>query len=199
MSDPNDGNRNPDDGVARDGNLAQGLIAAHDAIGGNMASVQQLSAHVYALTETLLNGGVISLHVLDERKQAINQKMMAELPEKWVGARMLADEGDKYDAEREVLIDCKTRVQHCKAACCKLGFYLSRQDLEEGVVRWDFRRPYHVAQTDDGYCVHCTNGTRECNIWKNRPVVCRGYDCRNDKRIWLDFDKMVPNPELEKL
>lgn len=179
-----------------DQNIAKGLIFIHDAIGSNIVNIQQVAAHIYALTETLISKGLISLHDLDRRKQTINQHMMTQMPEKWMGARMLADESDKYDAEREVVIDCHNRVHLCKAACCKLGFYLSRQDLEEGVVRWDFGRPYHIMQKENGYCVHYDEGTCKCTIREHRPLPCRTYDCRNDKRIWVDFDKMIPNPEL---
>jgi hypothetical protein len=30
-------------------------------------------------------------------------------------------------------------------------------------------------------------------------VPCRGFDCRNDKRIWLDFENKVINPELPEI
>jgi hypothetical protein len=26
--------------------------------------------------------------------------------------------------------------------------------------------------------------------------MCRGYDCREDRRIWLDFEKRIPAPDL---
>jgi hypothetical protein len=29
--------------------------------------------------------------------------------------------------------------------------------------------------------------------------VCRAYDCRNDKRIWADFERKIVSPELENL
>jgi Fe-S-cluster containining protein len=56
-----------------------------------------------------------------------------------------------------------------------------------------------VAKEGDGYCVHIDKTTCKCRIWKKRPVPCRGFDCRNDKRIWLDFEKMVINPELPEV
>ena len=32
--------------------------------------------------------------------------------------------------------------------------------------------------------------------WRERrPYVCRSYSCAEDKRIWLDFEKMIPNEE----
>ncbi len=179
--------------------VAKGLMFVHNAIGQNIVQTQQLSAQLYAMTEALVSKGVISLHVLEERRQAISEQMMSELPEKWTGARMLADETDKYETRLDVKVDCSSRLHLCKAACCRLGFYLSRQDLEEGHLRWDFARPYHIAQSKDGYCVHCDSQTLQCNVRDHRPIPCRSYDCHNDKRIWSDFEKMEPNPALAEL
>jgi hypothetical protein len=33
-------------------------------------------------------------------------------------------------------------------------------------------------------------------VYDQRPVTCRGYDCRGDERIWLDFDRMQINPSI---
>jgi Fe-S-cluster containining protein len=178
---------------------AKALIYAHNAIGSNLAGTQQISASVYALTELLIAKGVIGLQELEERKESINKRMMAQMQEKWLGARMLADETNKYDARTEVAIDCEARIPLCKASCCKLSFYLSRQDLEEGVVRWEFGRPYHIAHNAEGYCVHCDDATKKCSVRANRPLTCRTYDCRQDKRIWADFENRIPNPNLAKL
>jgi hypothetical protein len=35
-----------------------------------------------------------------------------------------------------------------------------------------------------------------CTVHEQRPLFCRMYDCRKDPRIWLDFDRQVPNPSL---
>jgi hypothetical protein len=32
-----------------------------------------------------------------------------------------------------------------------------------------------------------------------RPLPCRGYDCRKDKRVWLDFENRIVNPDLDEL
>ncbi len=106
---------------------------------------------------------------------------------------------DKYAIEPAEPIDCENRIALCKAACCRLSVLLSPQDLAEGIVSWDPRRRYFNSQEADGSCVHLERPGRRCSIYANRPGACRIYDCRRDDRIWVDFEKRIPNPALEKL
>jgi Fe-S-cluster containining protein len=103
---------------------------------------------------------------------------------------------DKYTFHDVVRIDCASRLHLCKAACCRLTFPLSAQDLAEGVVAWDPERPYMNARHADGCCVHLEGSTRRCAIYEQRPLPCRAFDCRNDPRIWVDFEKRISNPHL---
>lgn len=107
----------------------------------------------------------------------------------------LADSSpDKYTVAPPE-IDCDRRLPICKAACCRLRFPLSAQDVEEGVVRWTIEKPYMNRQDERGYCVHCDATTHNCQVYQQRPSVCRSYDCRNDKRIWIDFENRVINQD----
>src|SRR5262249_58709998 len=76
----------------------------------------------------------------------------------------------------------------CKARCCKLAFPLSFQDLDEGVVEWEYAMPYIVKKRADGMCVH-NEANGACGVYEKRPGACRSYDCRKDARIWVDFDR----------
>ena len=72
-----------------------------------------------------------------------------------------------------------------------------RGDLDEGVLSWDYFRPYHIRQREDGYCVHHADEVSGgCTVHSQRPAVCRGYDCSKDARIWKDFDQMILADEL---
>ncbi len=75
-----------------------------------------------------------------------------------------------------------------------MAFPLSYQDLDEGKVEWDYALPYLIRQGADRYCVHSHPETRGCTVYEQRPAACRTYDCRNDKRIWLDFEGRIPAP-----
>ena len=105
--------------------------------------------------------------------------------------------GDKYAPDESVAqIDCADRLDLCHAACCRLRVPLSRQDIAEGVAEWDDRQPFLNRQRADGYCVHCDESTHRCDIYGQRPGLCRVFDCRHDRRIWLDFERRIPNPGL---
>jgi hypothetical protein len=39
-------------------------------------------------------------------------------------------------------------------------------------------------------------GSCRCTVYDARPIPCRGFDCREDRRIWLDFEGRVPNPAV---
>ena len=187
MSDSSDERPDPE--------LGRGLIYIHEKLGTRILQHQSLAAHVYALTETLIANGVVSLHEFEQRKNATQDKMINEALTHWEGARVLTDDTDKYTVEGPK-IDCSSRIHLCMAACCKLVFHLSKQDLHEQVVRWDVGQPYNIRHREDGYCTHCDEGTKRCSVHDARPLVCRKYDCREDPRIWEDFEKGIPNPAL---
>lgn len=101
---------------------------------------------------------------------------------------------DKYAAVA-VEIPCAELIPLCGARCCSFTFPLSTQDLDEGVIRFDYGKPYMIRQrSSDGYCVHSDPITRACDAHAARPGTCRSYDCRNDKRIWTDFENRIPAP-----
>lgn len=81
-----------------------------------------------------------------------------------------------------------------------MPFALSRQDVDEGVIKWEFGRPYMIAHGEDGYCVHLDRDTYKCTVHECRPVPCRGFDCRDNQKwpVWSDFEKKVLNKELNK-
>ena len=112
-------------------------------------------------------------------------------PAEWQGARYRIDPPNPAP---EAILNCAERVHLCKAVCCKLNFTLTPGEVRSGKVKWDRRFPYLIAHGEDGYCAHLDHG-KGCNIFEDRPALCRRFDCRTDGRVWKDFEGMVPNAE----
>ena len=91
-------------------------------------------------------------------------------------------------------IDCAALIPICRARCCLMDVHLTREEVAAANVRWDPATPFMVRQGADGYCVHSDPASRGCGVYTCRPAVCRAYDCRDDKRIWVDFEKRIPAP-----
>lgn len=178
--------------------LAQGLFYTHARLSQNTNKTLEASAFLFSLVELLSEKGLISIQELDERKKIVADRLIAQLKEKGLGVMLQQTEEDKYAFKGEAKIDCENRVHLCHATCCRLRFALSKQDVYEGIIRWDLGKPYLIAQDKDGYCTHFERGDCRCTVREQRPVPCRGYDCRNDKRIWLDFENKVVNPNVNR-
>jgi hypothetical protein len=180
--------------------VVQGFLDSHTRSNKNADKVLEVASFSYALIELLQEKGLITVEELDERKKQIIQRLISKFIEQGMGVVAMQDfKEDKYAFKEEVKIDCASRLNACRAACCRLELALSKQDIEEGIVKWDLGRPYMIARDADGYCRHCDRSTYRCGVWQQRPIPCRGYDCRKDTRIWLDFEKAIINPELENV
>jgi Fe-S-cluster containining protein len=165
----------------RFGNLSMMVTRAH---------VNQTIVDSVALAELLMEKGLFSSEEFDAARERARAQVEA-LPQP---RTFLTDLGDKYAEGETVEIDCANRIHLCHARCCSFAFILTGQDLDEGVARWDYGNPYWIRHGADGYCVHCDPATRACGIHAQRPHVCRKFDCRQDKRIWIDFEQRIPAP-----
>jgi Fe-S-cluster containining protein len=90
-------------------------------------------------------------------------------------------------------IDCESLLHLCKARCCSFKVVLSEEDVLEGRLHWKIDDPYVLKREADGYCTHL-EPEGGCGCYGARPAICRSYDCRGDRRVWLDFDAKVPAP-----
>jgi len=180
--------------------IVHGFLYSHTRANDNTGKALEIASFCYALIELLEEKGIISIEELDERKKVVGKRLVRKFAEKGMGVVALQDpEQDKYTFDKEAQVDCMSRIHVCKAVCCRLDFALSKQDIEEGTIKWDLGRPYMIAKDGNGYCRHLDKGTCQCTVYEQRPVPCRGYDCGKDKRIWADFEKGVINPKLEEM
>jgi hypothetical protein len=171
------------------------LSAAIRALAESNAQTQRLTAELQGQLDMLVQI-LVGRGDLNAGHRAMLEKMRARARLVARPDIALAPPVDKYGVENAE-VDCGARMHLCHGRCCSFKFPVSRQDLEEGELIWDIDRPYYLAKNDEGYCVHQTRETGFCGAYQHRPAVCREYSCAEDRRIWIDFDKMIPAPISE--
>jgi len=177
--------------------LLHGLVYTHNRANANTREIHQAAATLQALVELLVAQGVIDRQQLEVLQQTRAESLRRSYVDRGMAVAMQEFGISKYEFQGGAAIDCENRVHLCKAACCRLPFALSKEDVQEGIVRWELGNPYVNAREPDGYCTHLKRGTCHCTVYHHRPIPCRGYDCRQDPRIWLDFANKVVNPHLD--
>ena len=98
---------------------------------------------------------------------------------------------DKYQVP-SADIDCAARIPLCRARCCSMDVTLSAQDVAEGGIPFDVMQPYALPRDPHTKKCVCMDTGGACTIYERRPGACRAYDCRNDRRVWLDFYARIP-------
>ena len=165
-----------------------GLVFAHSQAADIRVDLLEYGSMTLAVAEELVAKGVLDMRSIIVRKQRLYDVELARLESRALLTRTSSIE-DKYQCATPD-IPCEELLPICRAACCSLTFYLSHQDLDEGTVRWDYKRPYFIRRKADGTCFHLDGA--KCSVYECRPGVCRSFDCRNDSRIWKDYEKRIP-------
>lgn len=155
---------------------------------------QQAIAEIQQQFETL-----IEIMIAAGTLKPGHQKMIQRLRQRVARARTtttvaLASDVDKHAVESDP-IDCASLLHLCHGRCCSFSVVLSRSDVQEGQLEWDIDQPYRLARsTLDGYCNHLSRDGAGCQRYEHRPATCRSYSCKDDKRVWIDFDAQIPAP-----
>ena len=105
---------------------------------------------------------------------------------------------DKYSVESPD-IDCAARIHLCGARCCSFEVALSKQDLLERKLPFVIERPYELPRDPVTKKCACMDDHGACTAYEYRPATCRTYDCREDKRVWIDYEARVPAPMPESI
>lgn len=178
--------------------FVSGFLYTHLRLNDNTKKNLEACSFLYALIELLKKKGVINIEELDEHQKTVATRLIEKFTQSGIGLMYQDQEFDKYEFKQGAEIDCESCLPVCKAACCKMPFALSKQDVDEGVIKWEFGRPYMIAHGEDGYCVHLDRTTYKCTVHESRPVPCRGFDCRGNEKwpVWTDFDNKELNPKL---
>jgi hypothetical protein len=162
------------DEQARRGSLFAQAVASQQ-----MARANQTEAAIYGLIDLLIDKGALT-----SDEVARHATLEVAVREDNTAPAISADE-----------IDCAARIPFCKAACCRLRWPLTLEEVENGPVKWDLGRPFFNRHGAHGYCHQFDVEHHECQVYGQRPTPCRQYSCAGDDRIWLDFERMVPNTE----
>lgn len=172
--------------------VERGSFFTHTLISQFADRVNELEPMLYGLLEVLVQRGVVSAEEVLAAGVASRDALAAhnEHMNTGLGVRV-----DHEPATEPVPVDCASRLHICKAACCRLSFALTVEEIEGGVVRWDLGQPYFIRHEADGHCTHLDRAGGGCSIYDRRPGVCRQYSCATDDRIWKDFGAMILNQE----
>ena len=100
---------------------------------------------------------------------------------------------DKYKVSSPD-VPCAELIPLCRARCCSMEVTLSAQDVAEGGIPFDIAQPYAMPKDPTTTRCVCMDATGACTIYDRRPGACRAYDCRHDRRVWIDYDARIPAP-----
>ncbi len=168
--------------------LAAALRKLDDRQTDELRDLRRTQAALEQVIEILVGKGV-----LGEGHRRLIEKVADKAGEAVRPRVRLRQYVDKYALEGAD-IDCASLVHLCHARCCSFSFELTTQDLDEGAVRWEIDQPYVIRHEADGQCTHLDRAGAGCTIHAKRPAVCRTYDCRQDRRVWIDFDQRIAAP-----
>lgn len=156
--------------------------------------ISEIESLLYGLINALLLDGTLNSDRLNSIAAAVKEDIVQKGEEFGTGINIYFDANENDDIIGEP-VNCEERLHICKAVCCKLNFALSKEEIENGKVKWDLGVPYQIRQAKDGYCTHNNKSNCHCTVYEDRPRVCKKYTCAKDERIWKDFEKMELNEE----
>jgi Fe-S-cluster containining protein len=182
--------------LVKDEEIIKGFENTYFIIDDNISKTFQASVNLYALINLLIDKKVIKKNEFDRRKKEVEKQLIDGYKKAGIGI-IVHDQAfaDKYELTSQVEIDCASKMHICKGACCRFVYCLTIQDIHEG-IRWNLSHPFTCLKGDNDYCIYLREDDMRCSIHDKRPLSCRQFDCRNDERIWLDFDKEIINPNL---
>lgn len=180
--------------------VAEGLLYAPRRAKANTNTAKLLGAAslLFALIEILEENGLLSGEELDARKEEIVGSFAKRFTEDGVGVNLRDPQPDKYAFDKTNEIDCENCVRLRKTSRDHIPFALFNQDLEEEVIGWNLAEPCMIDQDQDGFRTHLDCCMQHCDVHDERPMLCRGYECRHYGRIWLEFDKRIPSPAVDR-
>jgi Fe-S-cluster containining protein len=172
--------------------VVSGFLYTHDRLNANTELIVKAGSRLTALADLLIEKGIVTGEEVERRGGVACQELSKQLQDQGIGMIIQDSVPDKYALNDLAKVDCSKRIHICHAACCRLAFALSSQDVADG-IHWDLGWPYMIAKKDNGCCQHLDRKSWTCTVYDRRPSICRTYSCEHDKRIWADYEKMILN------
>lgn len=114
---------------------------------------------------------------------AEEKEKILSLVQKMMEMGICAVYGDEEEGLPDASLDCEAKLKRCRAKCCTLQFALTKEEVRKGHIKYNPSRRFFIARESDGYCPHLERSTFRCNVWSERPLRCRRYDCRDDPQV----------------
>ena len=165
----------------------------HSSFSNQAERINEIESFLYGLIDSLIEKRILDKGEFEETVKMVRDEILTKKEHLHAGIAISVDGNDKE--ANYPPINCEERIHLCKAACCRLHFALTVNEIENGKAKWDLGQPYFIRQSKDGYCTHIHGGKHQCTIYNDRPKICRKYTCADDKRIWTDFEKMELNSD----
>jgi Fe-S-cluster containining protein len=161
-------------------------------LGASQHWLRETHVALAALIDLLAERGVLDPDDLRSRREATLRELAADA--RAAGLGLVVRRGPPRTAGQAP--DCAARRHICRGTCCGLRFALRPDEVRGGRVAYDEARPFMIRQGAHGLCVHLDTERGLCGIYEDRPLVCRTYTCRADRRIWRDYERAEPSPWL---
>jgi Fe-S-cluster containining protein len=172
------------------GHVGPDLLAAMEQLAGELAArpeIGDLGARFEWVVDLLIARG----HLVPGHR-----KLLGKIQPSRASVRLAV--WDDKRRMRSPDIDCASLIPLCQGRCCSFTVELSAQDVVEKKVPWLLREPYVMPRNPaTGYCTCMREEDHGCGIYQDRPGTCRVYDCREDTRVWIDYEKRIPAPMPE--
>lgn len=123
----------------------------------------------------------------DYQKLSQEEKLrIIRMLEKMMDMGMAAVYGDEDEGIPDADVPCGKLTGQCQSKCCSFIFALTKDEVKLGKVQHNPEKPFFIARDEDGYCPHLDRNSLQCQVWYDRPLRCRRYDCRSDANVWPD-------------
>lgn len=170
--------------------IERGSLFTHTVLTEQIMRQNENDSFLYGLIDYLSQKGLININELKTFVESVKKEIVEKKEFATLGIAI------RVETQEEMLkyspVNCEERIHICKAVCCKLSFPLTINEVESGVLKWNLGKPYYNRRCTNGYCYHIQIDNT-CSIYQQRPSICRKYTCRNDERIWSNFEKMELN------